>query len=347
MWILSVPSFTWIPVDTSTQSTPYARAGHTCDIWDSQMVVVGGFIDANISCESPGTYVFNTSSLEWVNSFTSLTSVSSNPLSQQPAQIGSANGLQGSFGYTVPEAVISVIGGNALGGATITTPIASATAGPLATGKPVTYTVTDSNGGTIVTTAVPNPGSVDTNEKASSTNVGAAIAGGFAGLLAITAGYLAFCALLYRKQLKQHKRQAMLVVAHKDSSGVSSSTYDVGRMVNSSPVEHERESWLSLARASRLFGGRTSTGEGYSEGKNAIEGIGSETLSGHQGGNPGGYRVISGYRPPYSMSGGAGSWHEIGFRTPHGSQEDLLSDFEPSYWGVLLHPRRSLRVINR
>jgi hypothetical protein len=77
MWILSVPSFTWIEVDTSGQSVPYGRSGHTCDIWNGQMVMVGGYVGDQLSCESPGIYVFDLSQLEWVQQYTALSSGSS------------------------------------------------------------------------------------------------------------------------------------------------------------------------------------------------------------------------------------------------------------------------------
>src|SRR5215469_3562187 len=64
MWILSVPSFSWIQVNQDGQSVPYQRAGHTCNVWDGQMIVVGGYIGTDISCESPGIYVFNLTSLQ-------------------------------------------------------------------------------------------------------------------------------------------------------------------------------------------------------------------------------------------------------------------------------------------
>ena len=41
MWILTVPSFTWIQVDDST-GAPANRAGHACEIWDAQMIIFGG-----------------------------------------------------------------------------------------------------------------------------------------------------------------------------------------------------------------------------------------------------------------------------------------------------------------
>src|SRR4051794_29388959 len=72
IWILTIPSFTWIKVDTTGQSNPPARAGHTCNIWDAQMVVVGGYVSRDLSCDSPGVYVFDLSNLKWVNQFTAL-----------------------------------------------------------------------------------------------------------------------------------------------------------------------------------------------------------------------------------------------------------------------------------
>lgn len=71
MWILTLPSFTWIKVDQSGQSVPYGRSGHTCNVWDGQMVMVGGYTgDQSLSCDSPGIYVYDLSALEWVNQFT-------------------------------------------------------------------------------------------------------------------------------------------------------------------------------------------------------------------------------------------------------------------------------------
>lgn len=97
MWILSVPSFTWIKVDMDGQSVPYGRSGHTCDVWNSQMVMVGGYVGDQLSCESPGIYVFDLSNLEWVQQYTALNSSdsdsnnkdsagASNPFNQQTSQ---------------------------------------------------------------------------------------------------------------------------------------------------------------------------------------------------------------------------------------------------------------------
>ena len=59
MYILTVPAFKWILVDQSKQAVPPARAGHTCDIVGSQIIVAGGYTDPNLSCDSPGIYVFD------------------------------------------------------------------------------------------------------------------------------------------------------------------------------------------------------------------------------------------------------------------------------------------------
>ena len=152
MWILTIPSFTWIEVDLEDQSQPPPRAGHSCTLWDGQMVVVGGYVGKEISCDSPGIFVFNASSLQWTNTFTSLASSKSDSDSSDSGSSNSGSILKqdssimkGSVGYHVPEPVQAIIGGSGLGGATATQPAAgSATAGPIATGKPPTFTVTQS-----------------------------------------------------------------------------------------------------------------------------------------------------------------------------------------------------------
>ena len=71
MWILTIPSFTWIEVNTTGQSVPPARVGHTCNIWDGQIVVIGGYTGPDLSCDS-GFYVFSASNLTWKNQFSAL-----------------------------------------------------------------------------------------------------------------------------------------------------------------------------------------------------------------------------------------------------------------------------------
>src|SRR5277367_420355 len=103
LWILTIPSFTWVQVDLSGQSQPPARAGHTCHAWNGQMVVVGGYVGTQISCDSPGIYVFNASSLQWQNNYAALSGADSQ--SEQATQDSSGAGLSGSYRYQVPGVV--------------------------------------------------------------------------------------------------------------------------------------------------------------------------------------------------------------------------------------------------
>jgi hypothetical protein len=313
IWILSVPSFTWIPVNTSQQSTPYARAGHTCDVWDAQMVVVGGYVDPAISCESPGVYVFDLSVLRWVNAFTAL---ASNAFSQQAPQQGTGPGagLHGSAGYAVPAAVYSVIGGGATGGATATAPLAAATAGPLATGHAIAYTVAGAGGAaaTVTAAAAPRGGG-----GGGGTNVGAAAAGAAAGVLAALAGYLAFCAVVYRRQLRPHQERHAAALAAAPGPAAAAE-----RRRRGAGAWRGRAGWVPAGAFAGKEDAGTEAGSRWSDGT-AYAGAGVRPAS---GGNAEG-----------ALAGGSAA----------DSSEDLLGGFEPSYWGVLLHPRRSLKVVNR
>jgi hypothetical protein len=318
MWILSVPSFTWIEVDQKDSSAglPYARAGHTCHVWDGQMIVIGGYVGQDLSCDSPGIYVFNLTSLSWSDQFTALTAGKAtqdftgegsigNPLAQQANQRGfnASAGVEGSYGYRVPEEVQKVIGGSDLGGATLTAPVQTPTAGPLATGKAQTYTVTGPNGA--VYTEIVGAGS---STGPSGPNIAAIIAGVIAGVFAVIAVYFAFCAWIYRKQVALWKQHAAAVSA----------------------ASEKRDTAFT---ASKVSSDRGRTG-----------------MTGSAGGAAAGSFEI-GRRSAENISyGGAGAanWER---RSSVGSvTEDLLDGQEPSFWGtrgVLLNPRRSLRVINR
>ncbi|KAF2269161.1 kelch repeat protein-like protein [Lojkania enalia] len=326
MWILSVPSFTWIEVDQSKQSIPYARAGHTCNVWDGQMIIVGGYVGQELSCDSPGIYVFNMSSLQWSDQFTALTGEratkgwsgeeddNGNPLAQQVNQRGfdSKAGLEGSYGYAVPPAVQSVIGGKETGGATLTAPMQTPTEGPFATGKPQTYTVTGPNGGIITETAASGS---NTSSGASGTNVGAIVAGVIAGVFAVVAAYFAFCAWVYRKQVRIWKQHAAMVSARNAQAEKNDPFAAQGATIASSGKNSSERNPLS----------NVNTHPGSAHSSHAGSGIG------------------------YAGAAGVAAGEE-GRRSSVSSTDDLLEGQEPSFWGmqgVLLNPRRSLRVINR
>jgi hypothetical protein len=345
MWILSLPSFTWIQVDQSGQSVPYGRAGATCNIWDAQMVMVGGYVGDQLSCDSPGIYVFDLSTLKWMNQFTALNAGSNNPFNQQSAQLANATnpgGLEGSYNYQVPDAVISVIGGTKTGGATITAPIAAATEGPLATGKPITYTVTNPDGSTA--TGVSGAGSTTSNASSSSSNGPrtAAIAVGIvAGLLLILAAYLAFCAYIYRKQVQLYKRHAELLQAQQDNHyqqtglGAGAAAGAGGLLAKSSSEKSPSHHRFSSSNHGGGVGHSSEIGSFHS-------------VNGGDGGDLVPVTTAGGYTSLLPATGGAATTTATKRRNSEDSGvDDILSYHEPTFVGVMLHPRRSLRIVNR
>ena len=315
MWILTIPSFTWIKVDTSDQSTPPARAGHTCNVWNSQMVVVGGYVGQELSCET-GFYVFNTSSLTWQNDYHALSGEEDDDLNRQKPQRKDTAALQGSYGYLVPEKVQSVIGGNNVGSATVTAPAQTPLGGPLVTGSPITYTVTGADGSVVTETAGPTTQDGSTSGSGG-INKGAVIAGVLAGALGLLALYLGFCAWVYRKQLQLYKNHVALSQQQQLTGGGGGRFLPVpvgGKLT-------EKDKSLTSSETPRYSGDNRSR-ESASRGGRAPNALNSN--------NP--YKTVP---------GGAGS------ATAHSSTEDLLQGQEPSFLGVFLNPRRSLRVVNR
>lgn len=374
MWILTIPSFTWIEVDMTGQSEPPARAGHTCDLWNSQMVVVGGYVGQNISCDSPGIYVFNTSSLEWTNSFTSLPGSPFSSGSSSETDVESTV-YQDSYGYQVPAAVQSVIGGSSAGGASATTPAAgSATVGPIATGKPPTFTITQS-GSTVVSTAkatstvsgsTGSPGSTPAQAKeASKKSAGLIAAGVIAGLLGLLAAYLAFCTWLYRRRVgiyKDHVAMAQRAAFTGSGSDPHDSWNNSGEANSGTPMTQSTMGGgaamlgpfgTSSGRQS-TSGGRPSLGD--SSGSNltpvttnpnaSVGGIyGAGVMPGPGPSRFGPYGRLSEEIEPDEGYHGAGHLAPS-VSTARSSMEDLLGGQEPSFLGVVLNPRRTLRVVN-
>ena len=395
MYILSIPSFTWIRVPDQ-DNPPAARAGHSCHLRDGQMIVVGGYVGTSIPCDSPGIYVFNTTSLRWQSSFRA---VSSKPDLHPDNSV-----LAASNGYQVPEPVVRVIGGHAGGAATVITPAAGVTGGPFATGRPPVYTITASGSTATVTqwgpdaTNVAGPGGPGgAGQSQGQPGAGLVAAGVIAGLAGLAAGYLGFCAWLYRRQVRAYRTH--LAVANryasasktsfggglaalfgrkssKESRGSggrpprrakapgrgekhagagpaeryeSTSTTDSFAWVGRS--EEPRAAWLGDEPTPGSGTGTTSSGtrkysgspfgggddrgsynffapQGYYHG-----GAGGGGGSGSGGVGPGGFRRVHQRRG--SDSGGSTS-----------STEQLLEGQEPSFFSVVIGPRRALRVVN-
>ena len=307
-WILTIPSFTWIEVDTTGQSVPPGRTGHTCNIWDGQMVVVGGYTGPQtngLGCDT-GFYVFSATNLTWQNNYNAISG--GNTLNQQQSQQTDPLALSGSYGYQVPIAVQSVIGGKGSGGATITAPAQSATSGPLATGKPITYTVTGADGAKVTETGTATgPGSSNNNNHHNGPNIAAIVAGVVAGCFALLAGYLAFCVWVYRRQLTLYKNHVAMTQRAAAAGGAEKAPF-----LSSSEGSSARNAY-STDQSSRKAG----SGVGSTPGTSGYESV-----------------------PPLPVGAPVG-----GNSTANSSAENLIG--EPTFVGVLLNPRRSLRVVNR
>ncbi|KAI4171871.1 MAG: hypothetical protein LQ343_003948 [Gyalolechia ehrenbergii] len=313
MWILTVPSFTWVEVDTSGQSTPPARVGASCSIWDGQIVVVGGYTGPDLSCDS-GFYVFSATELKWQNNFNALSG--GNTQNHQTSQEKDLMALSGSYGYEVPGAVQSIIGGNSKGGATITAPALAATQGPLATGKPITYTVTDSSGAVVTQTGTSSVTESGGSNGDNGPNIGAIVAGVVAGCFAVLAAYLGFCAWVYRRQLKLYKNHVAMTQRAAAGAPNEKSSF----LPSSTEGSSARNGKGSMTDQSSGVGGTSSK-------------LGGSNSNGQDSNVP---PLPTGLWPP-----------DGGNSTANSSNEDLMLGQEPTFVGVLLNPRRSLRVINR
>ena len=200
VWILTVPAFTWIKVDLSdNDSAPAARAGHHCAARDGQMVVVGGYTGEDAACENPGVYAFDATKLQWSPQFAAAAHGEEDEDHDADNSV-----LAGSRGFRVPEAVQSVVGGGADGGATQTTPaVGPAAEGPFATGQPPVFTVTAAASTATVSSGAGDGAGGGRNNGAFAGQIAAGVIAGLAGLAAL---YLGFCAWLYRRQVGAYRR---------------------------------------------------------------------------------------------------------------------------------------------
>ncbi|KAI1970663.1 hypothetical protein LOZ53_005969 [Ophidiomyces ophidiicola] len=286
MWILTIPSFTWLEVNMTGQSIPSPRAGHTCSIWNSQIIVTGGQSSDSSSCDTKNwVHVFDASELKWRYDYVALDG--GNDLNKQNFQKNKKGSLGGSYGYKVPNVVQSIIGGDSNGKATVTAPVIRPKGGPMATGRPTIYTP---------------EGTVQDNGP-NMLNIAAIVVGVIAGCLAILTAYLGFCIYVYRKQIALYKKH--VAAAQRESNGAR---YD------------DKLSYL---------GSRDNLG----------------TADFSRGGSSGGLTVDYMYRSTYTPTA---SEYSQGARrgSAHSSTDDLISGQEPTFLGVMLNPRRNLRVMN-
>ncbi|CAH0021846.1 unnamed protein product [Clonostachys rhizophaga] len=316
MFILTIPSFTWIKVEPSN-NTPGPRAGHTCTMWNGQIVVVGGYIGNDYKCDSPGIHVFDASKLKWKDTFAA---------GDHPPDFHADNMvLAASNGYSVPDPVQKVIGGSEQGGATVTTPASGpATDGPFATGKPPVFTVTQSGGITTVT-PTSGPGSGQDEPEVSPGLVATGVIAGIAGVLAF---YLGFCAWLYRRQVSVYKQHLTDAKRYSSDRVVASGTQDGPYQASGAAQNDENIRESKNASAWEDF----STGPAWL----------SEPKWASSSSDP--------TRETSSGSGIGEQYHGgiMGRRSSESgeSTEGLLDGREPSFFSVVMAPRRALRVVN-
>ncbi|KAF8473882.1 hypothetical protein BDZ91DRAFT_774805 [Kalaharituber pfeilii] len=298
MWILSIPAFTWIEVDMKGQNNPPARAGHSCEIWGRQMIIIGGYVTKELSCDSPGIYVFDATGLEWKTKFIGIGDA--NGGANDSDNGGSDGGNSGGGGddneyddgleYQVPNIVQEIIGGDGNGGATITKPVVDPDDdSPLETGGEVTYTysvtvkgpeytythtVTQSDGSvtTETSTGGGEGGDGDNSRSRKGPNIAAIVGGVVGGLVALVILIFIGAFIVYKRKIRQLREQRLQEIEERKRAG------------GAVAPERRRESVATAATTA-----------------SAMEGS---------------------------------------------STDELLEGAEPSFWGVLLSPRRSLRVVN-
>ncbi|KPM45506.1 hypothetical protein AK830_g1110 [Neonectria ditissima] len=316
MYILTIPSFTWIKVDQSDQDPPSPRAGHSCAMYDGQIVVVGG-TRKDMLCDKPGMYVFDASTLTWRDKF----SAGGHKADWHPDNLV----LAGSHGYVVPSAVQEVIGGGQDGSATASTPAAGpATDGPFATGRSPVFTITQSGPTATITHGSGSNGSSDDDDDNSSSNskpglIAAGVVAGIAGALAL---YLGFCAWLYRRQVGAYKRH--LAMTNRYSGASSMAFHGAAARPDRASSPDSVFGWVGSDR-----GGGVGA-HALSEPKWRGDDFDDPSIGSSSG--TAGMRQSDDTRPKTSGSGG--------------SAEGLLEGQEPSFFNVVLAPRRALRVVN-
>jgi hypothetical protein len=377
MYILSIPSFTWIEVPQGGDNKPSGRSGHTCHLRDGQLVLVGGYTGTD--CDSPGIYVFNATSLEWTSSFKAL----DHPADQHPENSVLAN----SFGYAVPDIVASVVGGDASGSATAATPAAGpATGGPFLTGTAPVFTVTatatataSTTGPGVTTTASVTPQPNSSTPSSSDTSPGddhkgaliaAGVVAGLAGLLAL---YLGYCAWLYRRQVRAYKTHLAVVNRYSSAASRSRGSFRglaafFGRAGSHNKNRRPHESLIAepvmTEKSSSERRGRTHRRDESTSTSDSFSWVGGQALEPKLlFDDPTPDSAYSGSRPPARYSGqysgvGSSSRPTPGSEpTPEedprrnsgesrDSTEGLLDGQEPSFFSVVLGPRRALRVVN-
>ncbi|KAG5913996.1 hypothetical protein E4U42_000738 [Claviceps africana] len=106
VWVLSLPSFTWTLINEGRPR--HARSGHKCFMpYPDQMIAFGGYTSVNgtsrVCLDSGPVVIFNLTSGQWMDTYS-------------PSRYAD---------YGVHSSVVKVVGGDASGGAKVTSPLPS------------------------------------------------------------------------------------------------------------------------------------------------------------------------------------------------------------------------------
>ncbi|PWY89847.1 hypothetical protein BO70DRAFT_426286 [Aspergillus heteromorphus CBS 117.55] len=189
VYILSLPSFTWIKWYPTTPGADYPHHSMTCNVIDgAQMIIMGGTFPNSTACDIPTNYGMHNLDLGQQNS--------------QKAKwfIFRPNITT----YQVPSAIISAIGGSATGGASVRAPSHGFDNPDLQTYFQRTYLPPARSPTRAIPTST-SASSSSASSKSNSTSVGAivgAVIGGVVGALLI-AGIIYYC-VSSRKRKKRN-----------------------------------------------------------------------------------------------------------------------------------------------
>ncbi|KAF7590916.1 hypothetical protein BBP40_002222 [Aspergillus hancockii] len=191
IYILTLPTFTWIKWWPDGPSTGAAKHTMSCDVVGmAQMIVMGGYTIKNVTeCDSADIYSMHNMYLG----------------KQNPERTEWALFRSNVTEYNVPSEIISIIGGTATGGADRRAPKDGFNHGDLRTYFQRTYT----EGTRSPTRAIPSPTSSNASDS-KSTPVGPIVGGVIGGVisLALIAGLIFWYLRVHRK--KKHANEPAL-----------------------------------------------------------------------------------------------------------------------------------------
>ncbi|KAF2673245.1 hypothetical protein BT63DRAFT_151080 [Microthyrium microscopicum] len=181
IYILSIPSFTWIKWYPTAPGAAYPHHSLTCNVINGdQMIVMGGTFPNASTCDAPGVYGFHNMDLG----------------KQNPDNAKWYQFQNNKTSYQVPSEIVAVVGGDGSGSATKKAPDAGF-------GNPdlSVYMTRKASAASTRTATRAIPKSTGTSKGGSSSHTGAIIGGAVAGgvIVLVLVSLLVFCCLKRRK----------------------------------------------------------------------------------------------------------------------------------------------------